>query len=134
VHVQTVTARAARTWANGMCGASNVCNHPLRHSFLTDRRMPGVDILCTPEQTVNAPFDGQLTYWRPLGSHPDHQCLDKGVRIDGTGQWLGRHANLGHTLLSDCSRLLRTDRVCRTGRVRRCARRPADWTLGADQV
>lgn len=49
----------------------------------------GVDVTCARESIIKAPFDGTLQYWRPMGGHPDRECLDKGVRIDGSGQWQG---------------------------------------------
>lgn len=51
--------------------------------------MNGVDIKCRANSVVQAPFDGDMYFWRPFGGNKDYKCADQGVRIEGTGQWQG---------------------------------------------
>ncbi|KAK6104705.1 hypothetical protein QQG55_17305 [Brugia pahangi] len=53
--------------------------------------LEAVDIECSPQSEVYAPFDGDLYFWKPFGNHVNYECADEGVRIEGIGQWQGYH-------------------------------------------
>ncbi|CAG9530051.1 unnamed protein product [Cercopithifilaria johnstoni] len=53
--------------------------------------LEAVDIACSPQSEVYAPFDGDLYFWKPFGNHANYECADEGVRIEGIGQWQGYH-------------------------------------------
>lgn len=52
--------------------------------------LEAVDVKCSPQSEVYAPFDGDLYFWKPFGNHANYECADEGVRIEGTGQWQGK--------------------------------------------
>ncbi|VDK84615.1 unnamed protein product [Litomosoides sigmodontis] len=53
--------------------------------------LEAVDVECSPQSEVYAPFDGDLYFWKPFGNRKNYECADEGVRIEGTGQWQGYH-------------------------------------------
>ena len=52
----------------------------------------GVDIRCSADQAVLAPFEGDLYFWRPFGGRKENACADEGAIIEGRGQWQGELA------------------------------------------
>jgi len=61
-----------------------------------ERLVKGVDIKCEPNSKIYAPFSGQMYFWRPHGGRKEEQCADKGVRIEGEGQWQGYFALIAY--------------------------------------
>uniref|UniRef100_A0A915HUY1 Peptidase M23 domain-containing protein n=1 Tax=Romanomermis culicivorax TaxID=13658 RepID=A0A915HUY1_ROMCU len=56
----------------------------------------GVDVKCDPNKTVLAPFNGTLTYYRPRGGQNGSQCIDQGIKVQGTGKWSGYTAVISY--------------------------------------
>lgn len=57
-----------------------------------DQYMEAVDLECREGNFVFAPFDGELSYYQPFGGTTlDKECADQGARIEGSGQWKGKH-------------------------------------------
>ena len=53
-------------------------------------QVKAVDVKCQAGQVIYAPFAGTMEFWRPFGGASKVQeCADKGVRIEGRGQWQG---------------------------------------------
>lgn len=49
-----------------------------------------VDLKCQENRPIHAPFDGELTYYQPLGSEANDLCgANEGIKITGHGQWRG---------------------------------------------
>lgn len=46
-----------------------------------------VDLRCDEGSLVVAPFDGNLSFWRPFEGPTS--CENEGVKISGFGQWQG---------------------------------------------
>ncbi|VDK61777.1 unnamed protein product [Anisakis simplex] len=80
----------------------------------------GVDVECSPQSDVFAPFDGELYFWRPFGNRADHQCADEGVRIEGTGQWQGYHVHISSIALDLYGGKVRKGEKIGTAKDRRC--------------
>ena len=66
--------------------------------------MEAVDLSCRENSAVYAPFDGELSPWRPFEGTSGQESQqkkqdgcrsDQGARIDGQGQWQGYHVLLG---------------------------------------
>ncbi|PAV82862.1 hypothetical protein WR25_21137 [Diploscapter pachys] len=61
----------------------------------------GVDIRCSADQAVLAPFEGDLYFWRPFGGRKENACADEGVIIEGRGQWQGYKAYISSVKLHE---------------------------------
>jgi hypothetical protein len=84
------------------CASDGICGHykALRRN---DQFVEAVDLVCRQQNAVYAPFDGEISPWRPfdgngegelrpstVGDDGDSKCKpDQGIRIDGEGQWQG---------------------------------------------
>uniref|UniRef100_A0A0N5AVN7 Peptidase_M23 domain-containing protein n=1 Tax=Syphacia muris TaxID=451379 RepID=A0A0N5AVN7_9BILA len=66
----------------------------LRHN---GERAQGVDLKCNENSVVVAPFDGNLSFWRPI--EKPGSCHNEGARISGIGQWQGYEAYIAPLLL-----------------------------------
>uniref|UniRef100_F1L558 Leukocyte cell-derived chemotaxin-2 n=2 Tax=Ascaris TaxID=6251 RepID=F1L558_ASCSU len=80
----------------------------------------GVDVQCTPQSDVFAPFDGELYFWRPFGNRKEYGCADEGVRIEGIGQWQGYHVLIASISLDFYGGKVRKGEKIGTAKNRRC--------------
>ncbi|KAL3083328.1 hypothetical protein niasHS_011130 [Heterodera schachtii] len=79
------------------CASDSFCGH-FRALRRNDQFVEAVDLSCPEFAVVRAPFDGEISAYRPMGGSRAQEgtkgeCVpDQGVRIDGRGQWQGYHA------------------------------------------
>lgn len=67
-----------------------------------------MDLACPEDGVIFAPFDGEISAYRPMGGNEAKEgakedCVaDQGVRIDGLGQWQGKSDNKHRQLQQEC--------------------------------
>ncbi|VDN05244.1 unnamed protein product [Thelazia callipaeda] len=100
------------------------CNGEFCGDFRSKRRdgqlLEGVDVKCSAQNEVYAPFDGDLYFWRPFGNHENYECANEGARIEGVGQWQGYYVLIASISLDIFGGRVRKGERIGTARDYRC--------------